>query len=276
MADRTTTDDWLHRKILAEAMQQLARVDDKATPADVIHDVARRTAKTLGVADPFADEKRRWIEEAAGNGEWIRSVVEGAADPYLAALKLSIAANVLDCELRDDFARGFSVKRLVEGFESIPFAQDNVEDFRRTVAASKTVLFIHDAAGELFFDRLLIEKLKKPREAVLAAVREVPILADATREDAAAVGLETVATIIDPGIDCLGVPLNACSQAFRDHYRAADVVIAKGQAAFETLEGKDAQLDGEEKPVFFLLRVKCEVLARHLGASVGDCVLEVG
>ena len=273
-ADRTTTDEWLHRKILADVMSDLGRVDDKTTPAEVIHELARRTARTLGVADPYAEEKRRWIEETTGNSEWIRGLVDGSPDPFDAALRLSIASNILDCELRHEVVKGFSMRSLVEGYASLTLATENLDDFREAASGARKILFVHDAAGELFFDRLLIEKLEKPPGAVYSVVRAAPILADATREDALAVGLEEVATIIDPGIDCLGVPLNACSQEFRDHYRSADIVIAKGQACYETLEGKDAQIDGVEKPIFFLLRVKCAVMARHLGASVGDCVLE--
>ena len=273
-ADRTTTDEWLHRKILADVMADLGRVDDKTTPAEVIHELAKRTARTLGVADPYAEEKRRWIEETTGNSDWIRGIVDGSPDPFDAALRLSIAANLLDCELRHDVVKGFSMRGLVEGFASLPFASEKVEDFRAAVAAAGRVLFVHDAAGELFFDRLLIEKMSKPPGSVYSAVRAAPILADATREDALLVGLDTVATIVDPGIDCLGVPLNACSQEFRDLYRSADIIVAKGQACYETLEGKDAEIDGVEKPIYFLLRVKCPVMARHLGAGVGDCVLE--
>ena len=273
-ADRTTTDEWLHRKILADVMADLGRVDDKTTPAEVIHELAKRTARTLGVADPYAEEKRRWIEETTGNSDWIRGIVDGSPDPFDAALRLSIASNILDCELRQDVVKGFSMRGLVEGFASLPFASENVEDFRAAVEAAEKVLFVHDAAGELYFDRILIEKMSKPRGAVYSAVRAAPILADATREDALLVGLDTVATIVDPGIDCLGVPLNACSQEFRDLYRSADIIVAKGQACYETLEGKDAEIDGVEKPIYFLLRVKCPVMARHLGAGVGDCVLE--
>ena len=275
-ADRKTADEWLRRKILAEIMQDLSRVDEVATPAELMHGVARRTTKALGVSDPYADEKKRWIDETTSNAAWIRSVVEQKPDRLLAALHLSAAANVLDCELRQDFVKGFSLKSLVRDFDQVPFAIDNVEDFRLAVQKAENVLFIHDAAGELFFDRLLIERLEKPRDAVFATVRECPILADATKEDAAAVGLGEVATVIDVGIDCLGVPLNACSQAFREHYAAAEVVIAKGQAAYETLEGDDLRKDGVPKEIFYLMRIKCTVMARELGGAVGDAVLELG
>jgi hypothetical protein len=257
-------------------MQDLARVDDKATPAEVIHLAIRRTGKTLGLADPYAGEKKRWAEETTGNADWIRSVVNRFPDPFAAALRLSIASNILDCELRADVVKGFSIKALVEGFMEVPFEPDNVEDFRQAVQTAERILFIHDAAGEIFFDRVLIETFKKRPSAVVCAVRDSPILLYATGEDALAAGLDKVAQVIHPGLDCLGAPLNACSEEFREHYRKADVVVAKGQAAFETLEGKDSQIDGAEKAIFFLFRVKCPVLARHVGAAVGDSVLETG
>ncbi len=275
-ADRKTSDDWLHRKILADGMQDLAKVDEVATPAELMHGVARRTAKALGVSDPYDDEKERWIAETTTNADWIRSVVDDKPDPFLAALHLSIAANILDCELRQDFAKGFSLKKLVSGFEKVPLALDHVEDFRQAVESAEKILFVHDAAGELFFDRLLIEKMEKPKAAVLSTLREIPVLADATRAEAEAVGLGEVAELIDVGIDCLGVPLNACSQEFREQYQSSDLVIAKGQAAYQTLEGDDLRNEGKAKSIFFLLRVKCAVTARVLGVSLGDGVLEPG
>lgn len=273
-ADRATSDEWLHRKILGEAMQELDRVDDVATPAEVIHAVFRRTTKTLGVPNPFQEEKRRWIEETTSNVDWINAALEAAADRFQAALQLSLAANILDCEFRQEIVASFSLKSLVAGFQEVPFQPDNVEDFRQAIERAERVLFVHATAGELVFDKLLIETFGKPRERVFSTVRESPVLAHATREDADGVGLEDVANVVDPGIDCLGLPLSACSEEFRAIYEKADVVIAKGQACFETLEGGESRVGGERKETFFLLRAKCPVVARQLGVAVGDSVLE--
>ncbi|MBI4601122.1 MAG: DUF89 family protein [Planctomycetes bacterium] len=275
-ADRTTPDEWLHRKILAEAMAELADSDARAPPAEVVHAVTRRAVKVLGVADPYAEEKRLLIEEALALEGRARAAIEAAPDPFAAAVKLSIASNILDCELRQDFARAFSLKGMIESCGEIPLSGELVGELRSALDNAGTVLFVHSSAGELPFDRLLIERAGKPRERVVSVVREAPILAQATREDASLAGLDRVAAVRTPGADCLGLPLNACSEDLRAAYAAADVVVAKGQAAFETLEGKDARLAGEDKPIFFLLRVKCALLARQLGASVGDLVLEVG
>jgi uncharacterized protein with ATP-grasp and redox domains len=273
-ADFVSSNEWLHRKILGEAMEELGRVDELATPAELVFTVARLTSKTLGVQDPYADEKRRWAQEVAANTELIESQVSGASDPFVAALKLSLAANLIDWELREALVPGFSLRTLLEEVDRLSLSAESVEEFRQAVERAPSLLFVHASAGELFFDRLLIEKMKKPRDAVVSVVREAPILGDATRGDAEALGLEGVASLLDPGIDCRGIPLSACSQAFRDAFAAAGLVVAKGQAAYETLEGDESLIEGAKKEIFYLLRVKCGVMARQLGVEVGDCVLE--
>lgn len=274
-ADKATTDEWLPRRVLVDTMRQLTRADEKSTPAELIHSISRRAGKTLGTADPFAEEKRLWLDEILSNAESIRSRVRESQDPFQAALQLSLAANILDSEFRGEFVRGFGLRLLVEGFREVPFATDNVEDLRLALASSRNLLLVHCTAGELFFDRLLIEAAGKPREQVVSVVRAAPILAHATREDAERAGLPEVATVIDTGNDVLGLPLSACSEELREAYRASDLVLAKGQAAFETLQGKQSQIDGESRDVYFLLRAKCALIARYLGVSVGDSVLEV-
>lgn len=273
-ADLVTSDEWLHRKVLGEVMQDLARVDELATPAEVIHGAMRRALKVLGVPDPYSDDKRAWIDEITSNEDLVREVLERGNDRFAGALKFSLAANLIDSEFQDEVVSGFSLKKLLEEVESLSFPIDRFEDFRSAVAEAERLLFVHDTAGELFFDRLLIEAMGKEREKVVSVVRESPILGDATRDDARKVGLERVARIVDPGIPCLGLPLASCSQEFREEYSRASLVVAKGQAAYETLEGESGQIDGEPKEIYFLLRVKCPVLSRQLGVPVGACVLE--
>jgi len=60
--------------------------------------------------------------------------------------------------------------------------------------------------------------------------------------------------------------LENCSETFRRRFNKADLVIAKGQGNFETLSDVD-------KKVFFMLRPKCAVLARHLDREIGSLVL---
>ena len=273
-ASLQSDDEWLHRKILAEAMQEAVRADDDATPAEIVYALSKRAARALGQSDPWAPDRKRWLEAALGVESALRESIEAAADRFAEALRLTLAANLLDCEFRDEIRPGFSIAALRKDAAEARLGGAVVEDLRQAVESASRILYVHESAGELLFDRLLIETFAKPVDAVVSVVRESPALGGATAEDAAAVGLARVARVIDPGIGCRGVLLASASQAFRDEYLAADLVIAKGQAAYETLEGRGGEIAGGRKPTAFLMRVKCAVLARELGAALGDAVIE--
>jgi uncharacterized protein with ATP-grasp and redox domains len=100
-------------------------------------------------------------------------------------------------------------------------------------------------------------------------VKEVPILNDATRNDAWAVGMDKVARVMSNGSPMIGTNLETCSPNFQREFWAADLIISKGQGNFETL-------DGVEVPLFFILRAKCEEVASELGGRVGEVVLVEG
>ncbi len=111
---------------------------------------------------------------------------------------------------------------------------------------------------------MLIEQL--PRGRVTVAVRGRPVINDATREDAIIAGLPALAEVIDNGSGIPGTVLTDCSPEFRRRFAEADLIIAKGQGNFETLNDVTA-------PLFCLFRVKCPIVAGHCGHPVGSHVV---
>ena len=275
--DQLTADDWLRRKVLAEAMGSLSRADELATPAELAFGVIHRASKTLGDADPYAADKASWIEKTQACAGELRALIEGSTDPMLMATRLAGTANLVGFEFRDELPGGFGLKSLLRAAKAgeLALASEVFEDFRSAVDAAERILFVHESAGELVFDRMMIEASGKSSAVWTSVVRSGPIGSDATRADAESAGLAAiVGAIIDPGTPCRGVPLAASSQAFRETFAAADVVLAKGQAAYQTLEGGSAGSTGNGPAVFFLLRVRCALMARQLGVRIGDVVLE--
>ena len=135
--------------------------------------------------------------------------------------------------------------------------------FEQALNDAEEILYIADNAGEIIFDRLLIEQL--PIEKVTIAVKGSPVINDATIEDAILAGLHRIIEVIDNGSDGPGTILESCSQEFVDHFEKADLVIAKGQGNYETLSDID-------KNIFFILKAKCPVIARDLGCEVGEMI----
>lgn len=74
--------------------------------------------------------------------------------------------------------------------------------------------------------------------------------------------------VISNGSGFLGTILEDCSQEFIQVYQKADLVICKGQANYESLEA----LGKEDRRLYFLLRAKCEIVAKNLGVQLGEMV----
>jgi uncharacterized protein with ATP-grasp and redox domains len=140
----------------------------------------------------------------------------------------------------------------------------DLEAFRQAVAEATDILYLADNAGEIACDRLLIQQLLSVR--VTLAVRGGAVVNDATLADAEAVGLHELVEVIDNGSDAPGTLLSDCSEDFRKRFAKADLIIAKGQGNFETLSDTGGN-------IFFLFKVKCPVIAAHVGLPLGTHVL---
>ncbi|MBW1764492.1 MAG: DUF89 family protein, partial [Deltaproteobacteria bacterium] len=144
------------------------------------------------------------------------------------------------------------------------FAVCDYNRFRKGLDKASEILYIGDNAGECVFDRVLIEEVQKP---VIYVVRDVPIINDATYEDAVQAGLDKVADILSSGTDGPGTILKRCSSEFKSIYKKSKFIISKGQGNYEALSN-------ERRPIFFLLKTKCHVIADDLGINKGDIVLK--
>ena len=150
------------------------------------------------------------------------------------------------------------------------FSINDYAVFRRVLERAARIVYLGDNTGGIVFDRILIETLLRLGTfEVVFVVRGVPIINDATREDAHFVGLDRIVRVIPNGSDAPATVLSECSPEMLEVYHAADLVIVKGQGSYESLSE-------EQGPLFFLLKVKCAVVTRDLGVEVGDMILKGG
>ncbi len=214
-----------------------------------------------GVSDPFKAHKEKSIRSALQLYPALKSAIRNSGDPLRTAVGIAIAGNVIDFGAHQRFDLEGEVKNVLTKMEP---AIDHYESFKRSIEGAKTVLYLGDNSGETVLDRLLIETMQKD---TVYAVRDVPIINDATIEEAVKSGIDGMARIVSSGCDAPGTILNRCSREFLGIYRTADVVVSKGQGNFESLSE-------EKRGIFFLLKVKCPIAARHLGTREGGMVLK--
>ena len=153
---------------------------------------------------------------------------------------------------------------MIDSALSVPLVGDGLNAFRNAIDQARQILYLGDNAGEIVFDRLLVEIL--PREKVTYVVKAHPIINDATIEDAKMAGITDLVEVIDNGDDTPGTVVENCSSEFQKRFEEADMIISKGQGNYETL-------NLVPKNIFFLLMAKCPVIAREIECKQGSLVI---
>lgn len=261
-ARQLSADMAFHERILRDVLRWTSEMDLNQSPPALGQRIHRRLRELTGSNDPYRQAKTDQNLMALQLLPELEVMVAAAKDPLETAMRLSMAGNVIDLGV-NRVVTASHVRRSVQHALSEPFAGET-KDLRQVVSKAKSILYLADNAGEIVFDRLLIEQLSPAR--VTLAVRGAPIINDATLADARATGLDTMVAVIDNGSDAPGTILDDCSETFLQCYHKADLIIAKGQGNYETLS------DAPEN-IFFLFQAKCPVIAAHVEQPVGTHIM---
>lgn len=249
-------------EVTRKALVAIGQAPEDTTPPGLAGIAFRILRETAGDLDLYRDSKTRSIAIALGFLDDLRSLISGADDPLLQGLVVAAAGNMIDVVHASEFHVWEEVQAAVEGgFQGLA-----PDPFRELLSRAPYLLYLADNAGEAVFDRALIETLDVP---VIYAVKGGPILNDATRADALAAGIDQVAEIVETGSQSPGTNLAECSGDFLQLFDRSPLILAKGQANFETL-------DRAGEKIFFLLRAKCPLLAREIGVSHNSLVFARG
>ena len=247
-------------RILLNIMEELSAFPPNSTPPQLAYRIHQQVQQLSNNIDPYREDKDQATQQALALYPELKKKVNEASDSLEMAVRIAIAGNIIDLGVAENYDLDATLHRVLMQ----PFAINDLVSLRSALARSNTILYLADNAGETVFDRVLIETLELP---VTYVVKAGPIINDATHEDAVAAGIDQVATIIDNGSNAPGTLLNQCSALFRKRFAQADLIIAKGQANYESLSNSSA-------PIFFLLQAKCNVIARDLGIAEGGSVLK--
>ena len=255
-------DKELHRQIMKEVLTTISKLDLEQTPPAFAQQIHRRLRTATGNIDPYRKVKKIFNRLAWEMLPDVRRRIALADNPFEIALKVAVAGNVIDFGINGNITETEVREAVVKVIDS-PI-EGNIAELQKALHEARQILYLADNAGEIVFDRLLIEQLSLQRTVV--AVRGKPILNDATREDAEFAEIDKLVKVIDNGSDTPGTILSDCSVEFLEHFHNADLIIAKGQGNFETLSSRPEN-------IFFLMKVKCPVIASHTGFSVGTHLL---
>lgn len=243
----------LYKKIFAN----MSQIDFSKTNPELAGDNYRLLKKHIGYEDPYREMKRFYnqyfLDRLQEYDEKICSIEE--------AVKYAIVANIIDFNpIHADVEK--DIKHYFSNIEELNLTINDIKTLIIDIKNAKKILYLGDNCGEICFDKLLIERIKALNSEckVWFGVRGEAVINDNIIEDAQLVGMDEVAEIISNGDSSLGTILSRVSKEFLEVYKEADVIIAKGQANYESLSE-------EKENIYFLLMTKCKVIAADIGVS---------
>ncbi|MEW6530626.1 MAG: ARMT1-like domain-containing protein [Thermodesulfobacteriota bacterium] len=259
-ARHVVADSAIAEEALRRAAHAVSAADLNVPSPVLIGTVHQMIRELVGEDDPYKAAKEICNRTALNLYPVLKRVIETSTNPLETAIRIAIAGNAIDFVVDPD-ADQSDLMRLVEQARAAPLPKQTVAAFARAVERGGSILYVGDNAGEIVFDRLLIEQL--PAYKIAYVVRGRPVINDVTMIDAQTTGVSDVVEVISSGSDLPGTVLSRCSEEFRIRFNRADLIISKGQGNFETL-------DDTGKETFFLFKAKCVVMQLHIGCSIGD------
>jgi len=249
-----------HNEFLSFFRKTMAS-DTIGTTPEIQRELSDKFRLLSGINDPFALEKSEsnYLANLLYR-EWKPKVL-ASPDSFSMALRLAIAGNIMDYGA----ANSFDIHKTIEQVLTAKFAIDKTQLLKQKISQAKSILYLGDNAGEIVFDKLFIEILRHPD--LTYVVRGGVTLNDATLKDAESTGMMSVAKVITNGFDAPSTVLEKSSDEFLVHYHSADLIISKGQGNLEGL------IHERDPRCFFLLMVKCEVMAELLKVNKGSIVV---
>lgn len=255
------------RELAKEVLQILSSEKLEQNPVIISHAISTRLREKTGVFDPYLKMKKERNRRAASILEQISKRIENSGDRLQALVKAATAGNILDTVAGDDDRLNECLDRIFsKGFEI-----DHFPIFSEKLSKAKKVLYITDNSGEIYFDRLLVEELSRMGKEMVVCVRGGPAADDALMEDYLECGMDRFSRVVTTGTCHQGCVLELASKELIREFEKADLIISKGMGNYETLG------DIKDKRLFLILAVKCNPIARKIGARVGSfCLLWAG
>jgi uncharacterized protein with ATP-grasp and redox domains len=250
-------------------MKKLINLDWSKTPPELAHIIHRIIRVETGERDPYKRVKKESNDQALQLLPKMKDYIKESPDPLETAVRISIAGNIMDF---GPFTK-FNVDETVRNIMNRIFAINNYHLLNEKIRDAKNLLFFTDNTGEIVFDKLLIDTIikskiiKTNRLKVTVVVKGGSIINDATIEDAKYIGMDRIPNIefktISNGDPNTGPERN--SEEVESWIYNNDITIAKGQGNYEGMH--------QFKRIFFMLMVKCQIIASDLKVNEGDIIL---
>ncbi len=256
-AELSTRDVALQKKAVLAGIEVLRKYLADGAPANHLSTKIHREAyRVLGNKDPYEAKKKQSNAAALKLLPNARDFVH-EKDSFRRAVLVSIVGNSFDFGVL-----GFDTdEEIMEEKILAQFKRGlDVDDTEKMRSMLENVVYLVDNCGEIIFDTLLFEEIRKLGGRITLVVRGAPILNDVTMKEVRELGLDRkVDRVLTTGSNAIGVCLQEAPPELVEALRGATLIISKGMANYETMSEYDF------RPIAYLLKTKCESVAEAMG-----------
>ncbi len=256
-AELSTKDIALQKKAVLAGIEVLRKyLIDGAPAAYLSTKIHREAYRVLGDGDPYSIKKQQ-SNEAAKKLLPLAQDFVSEKDSFRRAVLVSVIGNsfdfgVLGFDADKEIARETMLGQFKRGLD--------VDDTERMKVMLDDVVYIADNCGEIVFDALLFEEIRKLEGKITLVVRGAPILNDVTIKEVRELGIDKkVDRVYTTGSNAIGVCLKEAPPELVGAMKSASLIISKGMANYETMSEYDF------RPIAYLLKTKCESVAEAMG-----------
>jgi uncharacterized protein with ATP-grasp and redox domains len=240
------------------------------TNEKVVELVFKKIMQEIDSTDPFYEEKLKQNRMILDIYPGLKQSVNASPNPLYEAVKLAIIGNSIDFMMT---GKSVDTLQLIRERMGYALPDETFKEFVEKLNSARRLLYIGDNAGEIVFDKLLIETIRERQDVeVFFVVKSVPVLNDATLKEAHFVGMDKVTTVLENGVDSPlpGTILKRCSSEVRELVERADLIISKGGANFDTLDEERKRL---HMNITFMLLSKCYPYNQHFGVELSQPIM---
>lgn len=264
--DLSTDDENVKMQVMEEIFKFLSTTFKAGTNSNSTGSSMHKIIKQkTGCMDPYYKEKVEGNEIALKYLPEVKKILD-EDDSLENYVKIAIIGNILDFGA---FTLDDDIEGVIKSSLKKDLAVKDIGEFENSLKTHDKVLYLVDNTGEIVFDKLLLAKLKEYDLDITIAVKSEPILNDATMVEALDVGLDEFGKLVEIGAGTVGYVDSEISDEFRQIFDDHEFVISKGMGNYEGL----TEIDLSKKDIYFLLCVKCNTIARHIGANLHDMLL---
>lgn len=238
-----------------KVLRIITNTDEMISAPQIVAAITELKNNMFGYKDDFAELKVYFNDLMLSLENEYEASIEASDDRLKSAVQFAMLGNYIDFGALASVDEN-RLRKIPDDAADFELDETEFEYLKSDLAKAKKLVYLTDNCGEIVMDKLLIKQLKQcfPELNIQVIVRGVPVLNDVTVDDAKQVGLTDIVPVCGNGTNIAGTCLKELPDGVKSMIEGADVIIAKGQGNFETMQGCGLN-------VYYMFLCKCKVFS---------------